>query len=101
MFVLCYLDILYINLYGCANYEYESSYLKGLCVNSQPSPYIAPIYFISFTVISAMVMLSLFIGVITMSMQQCINTMIAEREEAEREKVLYSGGGGTLHDSIK
>ena len=43
-------------------------------------------YFVSFIVISALVMLSLFVGAVTMSMTESMETMKEEKEQAERRR---------------
>ena len=68
-------DLMYINMYGCANYGYEGR--EALCTASSPSPIGSPILFCSLILLGAMVILNLFIGVI-------MNGMDAAREETER-----------------
>jgi len=107
-------DVMYINIYGCEAYTagiYESlgsvtpinvtqadgtttldkwgglNYMYR-CENPTPQPELAGAYFVSFTLISSLVMLSLFIGVITMSMQESLNEMRAESAEVSRKKTL-------------
>ena len=70
-------DIMFINIYGCDVYtemyvrDEDKTPLNRLfwCTNPSTSHFIAPVYFISFIVISALVMFSLFIGAISMAMQ--------------------------------
>lgn len=50
--------------------------------------FVATLYFITFILISAFVMLSLFIGAITMSMTQSMEQMKAAEEEVERKERL-------------
>lgn len=47
---------------------------------------LAVFYFVSFIVISALVMLSLFVGAVTMSMTESMETMKEEKEQAERRR---------------
>ena len=54
--------------------------------NNLSEPSLSPFYFISFTVISALVMLSLFVGAVTMSMAASMDTMKAEAEESAKAK---------------
>eukprot|EP00606_Chrysophyceae_sp_TOSAG23-5_P001052 GSChrysophyteH2.ASY1.ANO1.719.1 assembled CDS len=70
-------DNMYINMFGCREYD-------GGIYQSR----LAGAFFVSFTVISSLVMLSLFIGVITMSMQESLNDMRREVEESNRMKRL-------------
>jgi len=69
-------DIMYLNTYGCD--QFVETYVTPPYYNPQnnllwctaPSANAyAPMYFISFTVLAALVMLSLFIGSISMAMQ--------------------------------
>ena len=95
-------DNMYINMFGCREYDggiYQSrddmnqvdwDRLPDMykCINPQPQAGLAGAFFVSFTVISSLVMLSLFIGVITMSMQESLNDMRREVEESNRMKRL-------------
>jgi len=72
-------DVMYINMYGCANYGYEGS--AALCNNSQAFPIISPLYFVSFVLLGTMIMLNLFIGVI-------MNGMDEAKQEAVTTKTL-------------
>lgn len=95
-------DIMYINFYGCDKYTggiYESMELEDMdswnslphmyrCTKPLAQPELAGAFFISFTLISSLVMLSLFVGVITMSMQESLGEMRKDAEEQSRKKVL-------------
>eukprot|EP00605_Chrysophyceae_sp_TOSAG23-4_P002044 GSChrysophyteH1.ASY1.ANO1.2263.1 assembled CDS len=71
-------DIMFLNIYGCDTYpdmyvapEDETSENVILwCRYPSTNWEIAPIYFVSFIVIAALVMLSLFIGAVTISMTE-------------------------------
>ena len=95
-------SIMYVNYYGCNSpyYELPSIYsareddaaASGLfyCPPSMSTArtWMAVLYFVSFIFISAFVMLSLFVGSITMSMSEAMEALKAEKEEAYRQKVL-------------
>lgn len=95
-------NIFYNNYYGCVSDKWNDGFYtpdKSLdngatmfyCTNSDRSPiqqWIAVFYFISFIIISAFTMLALFIGAVTMSMTEAMETMKGEKEEAERIKIL-------------
>lgn len=68
-------DLMYINMYGCANYGYDGN--EALCTHSQASPIASPLLFCSLILLGAMIILNLFIGVI-------MNGMDAARDENER-----------------
>lgn len=53
------------------------------CTNSSGSGVIAVVYFVSFVVVSSMMILNLFIGVITSSMQEAKASLSEERDENE------------------
>jgi voltage-gated sodium channel len=93
---------MYINAFGCKEFD-GNIYLTQDDVdiiewNQLPSMYkcdkptaqfgLALFYFCSFVIFSSLVMLSLFIGVITMSMQESLNDMRKEVEENNRKKKL-------------
>lgn len=93
-------DIMYINIYGCA--EYQNVYCTHTadpdecdgvppmywCVQSEDFGAMAAVYWITFIVISALVMLSLFVGAVTMSMSESMEDMKVEAEENERKERL-------------
>lgn len=95
-------DNMYINMFGCDEFdgqvylvqtdvpEQEWNELNQMyrCKTPLAQPELSGLYFISFTVISSLVMLSLFIGVITMSMQESLTDMRREVEESNRKKRL-------------
>lgn len=83
-------DIMYVNIFGCDYYwnVYVQPPLRNphnkmfWCTNPSSHYYDAPIFFISFVVISSFIMLSLFIGAITTSMAE--NTEKLKQDRAER-----------------
>ncbi len=86
-------DIMYTNMYGCANYGYDS--MASLCTNSEASPIEAVCYFVSFVLLGTMIVMNLFIGVIMNSMEQ----VKAERESAEVDE-LEGNAEDTIVDEI-
>lgn len=80
-----WVDVMYINFYGCDQYGYGDSPIP--CTTPQSQPIAAALYFISFIITGAMIVLNLFIGVI-------MNGMEEAKEEAEikqREDFLKDG----------
>jgi len=59
-------DLMYIQMYGCNNYGYESTPEK--CTSPSRMPNFSPFYFISFVIISGLVIINFVIGVIIQSM---------------------------------
>jgi voltage-gated sodium channel len=68
-------DLMYINMYGCANYGYDGK--EALCTASKAYPVGSPLLFCSLILFGAMIILNLFIGVI-------MSGMDAARKENER-----------------
>ena len=88
---------------GCANYGYDGN--EDLCTASSAQPVLSVIYFCSFIILSSMMILNLFIGVITSSMQdaktELSEDLAAEQEEQTEDEVRVDcsrgGGGGPVH----
>uniref|UniRef100_A0A7S1XN77 EF-hand domain-containing protein n=1 Tax=Phaeomonas parva TaxID=124430 RepID=A0A7S1XN77_9STRA len=91
-------DVMYIGMYGCDEYdggiylplEERDGHFMGrfYCENPRPMKWISIAYWVSFIVICSLVMLSLFIGTVTMSMSESMDQMKEDAEVAEREKKL-------------
>ena len=97
-------ELMYVNIYGCERYSYGAyeRWPEGgaaawdaergarapkplyRCKSPESFPLISPIYWLSFVLIASLVMLSLFIGAITMSMTESMNEMKAERDEQRK-----------------
>ena len=91
---------MYINMYGCKEFDgdvylntddtddHEWDVLPSFyrCEHPEPQFWFSLIFFVSYIVISSFVMLSLFIGVITMSMQDSLNDMRREVENESTDK---------------
>ena len=87
-------DVMYINMYGCANYGYDGA--MDLCTKSQGYPVFAALFFVSFMLLGAMVILNLFIGVIMGGMEEAK----AENEMLEREERRKSGKSALVSEDI-
>ncbi|KAG1696236.1 hypothetical protein DVH05_018782 [Phytophthora capsici] len=86
-------DVLYINYYGCDLYGYDSYRTLGYECKHQPTGILAVLYFCSFIVLGAMVLITLFIGVVTTSMEEATQEMEAEKELLRRVEVLREQHG--------
>lgn len=85
-------DIMYISIFGCD--QYSSIYLSPeswtpdnkneWCRMPEKNQILSPFFWVSFIIVSALVMLSLFIGAVTMSMTESMEQMKEEQEEATR-----------------
>lgn len=87
-------DVMYINLYGCVNYGLDQStpLLKHACNEKLGGGgnwnfWMAILYFSSFTLVSSLVMMALFIGVITNSMQDAVEMMRVQHESDVKERI--------------
>ncbi|KAG7385370.1 Sodium channel protein type 2 subunit alpha [Phytophthora pseudosyringae] len=81
-------DVLYINYYGCDLYGYDDYRALGYECKHQPTGILAVLYFCSFIVLGAMVLITLFIGVVTTSMEEATQEMEAEKELLRRVEAL-------------
>ncbi|GBG26479.1 Voltage-dependent L-type calcium channel subunit alpha-1C [Hondaea fermentalgiana] len=61
-------DLAYISMYGCDQYGYDG--MEELCTSPQALGVVAALYYILFTLIGGLVLMTLFIGVVTMSMEE-------------------------------
>ena len=73
-------DVMYINMYGCDKYGYGPMGMPEQCTSPRGQPWFAGLFFVSFTLVSALVLLSLFLGVVTTSMDE------QSEREAKRKK---------------
>lgn len=87
-------DLMYINMYGSAEYGYDGR--SELTLHSQAQPFLSVTYFVSFVLFGTMVMLNLFIGVIMNGMEEAK----IEAEEQLEQKHIAQLGKSTLEDDI-
>ncbi|MCP5480558.1 MAG: ion transporter [Spirochaetales bacterium] len=85
-------DLMYINMYGCANYGYDGN--PDLCTNSSAHPVGGAVFFVSFVLIGTMIILNLFIGVIMNGMDE------ARAEQLEDERAAMIGHRPTVHENV-
>ncbi len=88
-------DVMYIAMFGCENYGYDGN--ESLCVASRGYPIFGALFFVSFMLLGAMVILNLFIGVIMGGMDEAK----AENEMIERAARRESGQANTLSQDIE
>ena len=74
-------DIMYINMYGCDQYGYSS--WPEQCTQPKALGVWSAIFFVIFVIIGGLVLLTLFIGVVSTSMDEA---QAAQREEKEMEE---------------
>lgn len=85
-------EVLYVNIYGCDDFPGVYEDFPEMCDAPKKQGVMASIYFTAFIVIGAQVLLTLFIGVVTTSMEQAKEIQLAEqktdRQLASLEKSL-------------
>lgn len=81
-------DVLYINYYGCDKYGYDGYREMGYNCTPHASGFLAVAYFGAFIVLGAMVLITLFVGVVTTSMEEATQEMEAEKELLRRVEEL-------------
>ena len=81
-------DVMYIAMNGCAHYGYEG--MEELCVASKGYPVFGALFFVSFMLSGAMIILNLFIGVILTGMDEAAI-------ELEREQLAAGGLSSGQH----
>ncbi len=76
-------DLMYIQMYGCANYGYDGS--EALCTDSHAYPVGGALFFVSFVLSGTMVILNLFVGVIMSGMDEAQKEQKLEQVRAMRD----------------
>jgi len=71
-------DVMYINMYGCERYGYAS--MKPMCKESSPNVVISVLYYSTFIIFGSLVLLTLFIGIVTTSMEDATSKLETELE---------------------
>jgi len=88
-------DLMYLNIFGCDLYShiyvqpdrFTPDNKMEWCTYPVQNMFLSPLFWLSFVVVSALVMLSLFIGAVTMSMTESMETMKEEQDEATRQRM--------------
>ena len=77
-------DVMYINMYGCDRYGYtDDDWMVEMCEKNggaHPMGWAAAIYFLIFVLLGGLVLLTLFIGVVTTSMEEATDKAKKEKE---------------------
>ena len=79
-------DVMYINMYGCDNYGYDG--MEDLCVAPYDWGWISALFFVLFTFIGALILMTLFIGVVTTSMDEATNAQKEAKDIENRVKLI-------------
>ena len=86
-----WVDIMYIQMYGCDRYWYDN--MAELCTNPTAAPVTSAIFFVTFVLLGAMIVVNLFIGVITNSVEESqreqrqIENRLLRQQEEESDKI--------------
>ena len=88
-------DLMYLNFYGCNFYShvyvqpdsFTPDNKREWCASPVQNAVLSPVFWVTFVVVSALVMLSLFIGAVTMSMTESMEVMKEEEEEVTRQRM--------------
>ena len=86
-------DVMYIQMYGCDGYGYNG--VEELCTEPSAYPVFGALFFVSFMLIGAMVILNLFIGVIMNSMDE------SEKEQALAKRLAQLKSGKGVEDTVE
>ena len=94
-------DVMYINMWGCTKYGYDfnaTAVANGIpnamgCDphESQEQPVISAVFFSFFIVVGALVLLTLFIGVVTTAMEEAQNEQKEDDRQSEKLDKLKVG----------
>ena len=81
-------DVMYINMYGCDVYGYRGNYMLERECRSPQVPFgsaaTSVMFFLTFVVLTNLVTLSLFIGVVTTAMQEATDSQNDERRKQKQ-----------------
>lgn len=89
-----WVDLMRIQLYGCANFGYEN--YPGQCVASTPQSITSVVYFVTFIVMGTMIILNLLIGVVVNGMTESHKKITGSTTDEKNDPDLR-----TLTDEIK
>jgi voltage-gated sodium channel len=88
--------IAYINIYGCDVYGYDDAFFED-CQQPKEGGFLAALYFIAFVIVGSLVLFTLFIGVVTTSMDEATEKQKEAQEMEDRVKAYQKENG--LHSS--
>jgi len=77
-------DVMYIAMYGCDNYGYGG--IEQLCTQPESYPVFGALFFVTFMLLGAMIILNLFIGVIMGGMDEAKKETELETRSRAREE---------------
>ena len=77
-------DVMYINMYGCDRWSHHTGGFEHLCVAPVAQGYTAALFFICFVILGALVLLTLFVGVVTTGMDEASEAQNYEIKMAKK-----------------
>lgn len=77
-------DLMYTAMYGCERYGYDG--MEELCTDSNAMGWMGAIFFVIFTVLGSLVLLTLFIGIVATSMDSAKADQEEEKQMEDRTK---------------
>ena len=77
-------DVMYINMYGCDRWSHYTGGFEHLCVAPVAQGYTAALFFICFVILGALVLLTLFVGVVTTGMDEASEAQNYEIKMAKK-----------------
>jgi len=89
-------DLMYTSMYGCDAYGYDG--MPDLCTESKGYGLLAALYWVVFIFLASLMILNLFIGVITTSMEEAKDKLT--KEMADRRKADEEAINGDANDSV-
>jgi voltage-gated sodium channel len=78
-------DIMNIQMYGCDRYGYEG--MEALCTDPKATPLLAVFFFVTFILMGAMIIINLFIGVMTQSLDEANREQEAQDNHAKQNSI--------------
>jgi len=86
----------YVNYYGCNFFHShlytmdpsEASMPEIICKDPRPAPFISSVYFLSYVFMTALTLVAMFIGAITIAMTDAVNILNEEEMESKAKKAL-------------
>jgi voltage-gated sodium channel len=78
--------LMYISQRGCDKFGYEA--YSSLCVKPEKHPFLAPFYYITYVVMGNMLLMNLFVGVVTSSIEDAKEELEQETKDGGKKKTI-------------
>lgn len=93
-----WVDVMYIQMYGCVDYGYDG--MEAMCTASSDQPLVGAGYFVSFMMLGAMVTLNLLVGVIMNGMEETAKENAELDAKARGEEVTVESELEEVHRQL-